>query len=149
MKPLLKLLVFFTLISSLPISKSFCQSRDSTVDMASRVSCYVQAYNVNKRLWNATGFFFSTKHKLYFITNNHVVGDKFFVDEYKQLKRHSPPKDSIPDKLSIRVYGKALNDTINLDLAIRINNKPIYLTFKNSTSPNDLMDIVAIPVSQN
>jgi hypothetical protein len=149
MKDISKILVFFAVINSFFISKSFCQYRDSTVDMASRVSCYVQTYNGNKRLWNATGFFFSTKTKLYFITNNHVVGDRFFIDEYRQIQKRDPAPDLIPDKLSIRVYGKALNDTINFDLPIRVNNKPIYLTFKNSATQNDLMDIVAIPVSQN
>ncbi len=149
MKPILKVLLFLTAVNFLFIPKSFAQARDSTVDMASRISCYVQIYTGNKRLGNATGFFFTTGHKLYFITNNHVVGGKFFVEEYKRLTRHNPPQDSIPDKLSIRVYGKALNDTINIDLPIRANGRPTYLTFQNSVTTDDLMDIVAIPVSQN
>ena len=66
MKTKLILLIAFLAILD---SKVFAQTRDSTVDMASRVSCYVQAYKLNKRLWNATGFFFNTGHKMYFITN--------------------------------------------------------------------------------
>lgn len=149
MKPLLKMLLLFIACNLLFTNKLLSQVRDSTVDIFSRVSCYVRAYNGNTRLWNATGFFFGTKNKVYFITNNHVVGDKFFIDEYKQIQKHAPPQTLIPDKLSIRVYGKALNDTVNIDLPIRINNKPTYLTFNNSSVAGDLMDVVAIPVSPN
>lgn len=139
------IMMFVTTFNSL----SFSQKRDSTVDTYSRISCYVQAFNGGHRLWNGTGFFFSTKSKLYFITNNHVVGGKFYIDEYTQMNKQAPTPDLIPDNITIRVYGKALNDTVNINLPLIINNKTSYLTFNNSLVLGDLMDVVAIPIPQN
>jgi hypothetical protein len=134
---------------------SFCclntkgQTRDSTVDIYSRVSCYVQAFKGDHRLWNGTGFFFNTKGKLYFITNNHVVGGKFYIDEYIQGHGYPPTADLFPDNIIIRVYGKILNDTVNIRIPLIIDNKLAYINFNNSSILNDLMDVVAIPIPQN
>ena len=149
MKPIFKFSFILIICNLFFCIKSFSQARDSTVDIFSRISCYVQVYNGSNRLWNATGFFYSTGKKLYFITNNHVVGGKFFIDEYTQINKKVPTPNLIPDNITIRTYGKALNDTVTIKLSLIINNEISYLTFNNSSILGDLMDVVAIPIPQN
>jgi len=109
----------------------------------SKVSCYVEIYHNAKILGNATGFFFKTTTKTYFITNNHVVGDKFFKDEYLQIHKHVPPTDSIPNKLIVRAYGNGINRTSNITLALNQS----YIKFYNDVAKTNLMDVVAIPIN--
>jgi hypothetical protein len=129
---LLLILIFFSINS---------YSQDAAP--LSKVSCYVEIYHGTKILANATGFFFSTTTKTYFITNNHVVGDKFFKDEYLQLHHHAAPADSIPNKLIVRVYGYGINRTFNITFPINQS----YIKFYNDVTKNNLMDVVAIPVN--
>jgi len=127
---------------------SYSQDTVKSVDEFSKVSCYVEIYSSNKFLGNATGFFFSTAHKSYFITNNHVVGGKYYQNDYIQKYKHAAPLDSIPNRLEIRVHGSSLGKTGIIRLPLVNNNKPIYISFNNpSNIPLDIMDVAAIPIN--
>lgn len=140
-----KLIFFLLLIISL---KSFSQTSNSSVDTYSKISCYVDIFHENKLLGNATGFFFTTKTKVYFITNNHVVGGKFYKDEYLRDHKHVVPLDSIPNKIKIKVYGARLNQSFFITVPLINNHDTAYIKFNNATYKNDdLMDVVAIPIN--
>ncbi|WP_461449880.1 trypsin-like peptidase domain-containing protein [Mucilaginibacter sp.] len=126
---------------------AYSQNVKSNIDQLSLSSCYTIATNGTKELWNASGFFIIVKDKVYFITNNHVVGDDFAKTEYIRDHHHSLPVDSIPDKLKIRVYSGKINSTFNVELPLINRNKVLYIKFWED-SPNNLkpMDVVAIPV---
>ncbi|MDP9079295.1 MAG: serine protease [Bacteroidota bacterium] len=109
----------------------------------SKVSCYVEIYHDNKKLGNATGFFFNTATKTYFITNNHVVGGEFFKNEYVRLHNHALPIDSTPNKITVRIYRYEINNTFNITLPIDQS----CIKFYNDAAKNNLMDVVAIPIN--
>ena len=115
------------------------------VDTYSRSSCFVIQLRNAQPLRVATGFFFSNQKRTYFITNNHVVGGKFFVDEYISTHKNvAPPLDSLPNKISIRIYDVQVGTTCNALVPIEDNS---YLKFYADPEKTKLIDLVAIPIS--
>jgi hypothetical protein len=140
---------YFFIISFLIVTseyKSF--SQNNIIDPFSRSSCLIVGYRNSKPLLNATGFFLKIGYKTYLITNNHVVGGEFAQNEYK--KNHpgkSAPIDSLPDRLSVRVYGTNLNAPFFITIPLK-NKDTTYIKFwANETKKAGLMDIVAVPIT--
>ncbi|GAA4087455.1 trypsin-like peptidase domain-containing protein [Mucilaginibacter panaciglaebae] len=136
----MKKIVLLLTIALLSITSLFAQD----VDPFSKSSCYVEIYNGKNILGNASGFFFHTKTKYYFITNNHVVGGDFAKNEYKALHKHNIPADSVANLLKVRLYNSSLNSTFFIELPLLSNNKNNYMIFNDGNG--NPMDIVAIPI---
>lgn len=115
------------------------------VSLVSKVSCSVEAYHDETIIGTATGFFFATSRKVYFMTNNHVVGGKFAKQDYFTQHGHEIPVDSLPTKLIVRAYGPKANETINIHFPLEGS----VIFFHTDNSNRELMDVVALPVSAN
>ncbi len=117
----------------------------SQIDTYSKSPCLVTMFNTKIPFKVATGFFYSTKTKTYFITNNHVVGGEFYINEYrKSHKSIIVPDDSLIKKISIRLYDTRIGKTF--DVQIPINEKS-YIIFYSDSQNKQLMDAVAIPIN--
>lgn len=144
------------LVSLLLFSSSICFPQISlpnaleTLDPITATSCYTESYNGNKGIAQGTGFFIDVKGKLYFITNDHVVGGDFFIDEYKRKYHSLPPSDSIPDTLHVRLLRGNLDSFILLKLPLKKNGKDNYIKFwGDELKKINEIDAVAIPVDYN
>ncbi len=122
----------------------------SQVDEYSLGSCLVLATKDTTYLWNATGFFLKANSSLYFITNNHVVGGQYFIDEYQAKKNtlQLPPEDSLPNSLKIRVYDSLVGSFKWFDLNLKNSiGMSRVITFQETPgNKRSLLDVVAIPI---
>ncbi|MES2003281.1 MAG: trypsin-like peptidase domain-containing protein [Bacteroidota bacterium] len=138
----MKLLVFlcFFLIIAL-VGKS-------QIDPYSFGSCVVLAQKDSTILWNATGFFLKVNSSTYFITNNHVVGGQYYIDEYMSVHKHAPPRDSFPNNIRIRIYDSLIGGFRWFGLNLfNPQASPKAISFKLDTNdPTSLLDVVAIPI---
>ena len=129
MKTTLPKFLFLLLISTIRFSTLSAQRTRDMIDSFSTSSCYVVATKTDKRLWNGTGFFININSKFYFITNNHMVGGNFYVNEYTELNKKSPPKDSFPDTLRVRIYKNILNSYSEYYIPLFHNGNSVCIKF--------------------
>jgi len=139
------ILLFLLFISNNIFSQ---QLTNDIIDNFSTTSFYVISSFKDKNLKIATAFIVEVNKKLYLITNNHVVGGEFFSNEYKQIHGMSPPKDSFPDGLSLRLYNKVFGKSSFLKVSLYDkNNKELFIKFwENESSKTNLLDVVALPL---
>jgi hypothetical protein len=102
----------------------------------------------NHELKNATCFFIRVNSQRYLITNNHVAGLEYFVDEYKRLHKDTlPSNDSIPDNLKVRMYDSIVGSFHFMNVPLfDVNNKPLYRKFYDNNNQASLLDVIAIPI---
>lgn len=126
------------------------QFTNDLLDQFSSTSCYVIAYHKETPISSATGFFISANANLYFVTNNHVVGAEFFINEYKRdNNQQSPPAQKIPDHLKVRIYNKEFGKFTFLNIPLSDNGKNRCIKFwENETQKIEMLDIVAIPTPE-
>lgn len=127
----------------------FGQRRGPVIDDFSRSSCFVQSARGSTLLKGGTGFFLDVNGKTYFITNNHVVGGEFAVEEHVRILKTPFPADSIPDKIYIRVFDSLYERTTLMTLMLSESNTTKYLNFWEDPDRKKLMDIIAVPVSDS
>ena len=141
------------LITLLAITFSFCKAQpiSDLVDNFTTFSCFVVTQKNNKPLNFATGFFLRSSDSItYFITNNHVAGLEYFVNEYKEMSGVMPADSSIPDKLNIRIYDTSYGkfSLMNVDL-VKNGTSTCIKFYENEKNPATLLDIIAIPLDKN
>ena len=123
-------------------------AQNQSIDGFSTTSCFVLASKGSKQLWQASGFFVSVKSQKYFITNNHVVGGDFFVDQYKRNNKALPSSDTIPDSIHVRVYDSTIGSFHWINLSLIKEGKSSWIPFwENEIEKNNLLDVVAFKLS--
>lgn len=142
-----KFLLFIIFLGCNTVSSG--QRRGPVIDEFSRSSCFVQSARGSTLLKGGTGFFLEVNGKTYFITNNHVVGGEFAVEEHVRILKTPFPADSIPDKIYIRVFDSLYERTTLMTLMLSELNTIEYLNFWEDPNRKKLMDIIAVPVSDS
>lgn len=120
------------------------------VDSFSTSSLSIIAFNKNNQpLWNGTGFLLKIDSIVYLISNNHVVGDEFYMQEYLRRHKKYPPNDSFPEYVTIRIIGSDLNSTKHEKIKLyNDKNRPTFIKFyQNKQIQTSLLDVVAIPLN--
>lgn len=146
----MKLKNCFLLLFIFNISVAKSQLATNYIDPFSLSSCYVEAHNGNKYLWNATGFFIKESSTIFLITNNHVVGGEFYINEYLRDHKKRPPVDSFPNKLTVRIYGKNYGESKTISVNLKRNGNYIYTKlYDNDKDSSTILDVVAVPIIDN
>ena len=126
---------------------SYAQFTKDYVDIYSQTSIELLANKGDKGLWSGTGFLIDLNNKIYLITNNHIVGEEYKKNEYKQLYNRDLPPDSIPDALLLKCYSEKLNQWSVNKILIRPKNEPLFIKFyEDDNDKNTILDVVAIPI---
>lgn len=143
MKYILVLLLTFVICLSF-------NAQNDKIDPFTKSSCFVQISKKGKQIATATGFFVILNKKGYFITNNHVVGGEFLINEYKRNHNNQmPPIDDYPDTLYVRAYGKDINEFKTIKIPLYKNDVKNWIEFwEDENTKKNLLDIVAIPITQ-
>lgn len=147
----MKIILSILIIPSLLITNfSFGQlpATKQIVDRYSLSSFYLVGTKNGNRLWNATAFLVEVKQELYLITNNHVFGGEYYIEEFKRDNGGKAPTD-FPDTVYIRLYNRklmnfnwypvALNDSIGRHKWIKF--------YDNDKDPASILDIAAIKLT--
>ena len=144
----MKKLFLLTFAVSITLN-SFSQELESLVDFNSLASIPIQAQKGRKPLWNGTGFFLKVNDIIYLITNNHVVGGKYHIDEFNRNNKNSLLKDTLPDILKIRLYDKKIGSYKYESLGLEdLKGNFLYTKiYENEKDINTLLDVVAIPIT--
>lgn len=119
------------------------------VDNFTATSCYLEGSRKGHLLWSGTGFFVKVNTKYFLITNNHIVGGEFYINEYKELHKNKyPSKDSFPDSLKVRLYDKVLYSYRVLSIPLLTKENSNWIKFwENEINKQNLLDVVAIPLT--
>lgn len=144
----LKVKTYFLLTFTLSVNVAKSQLATAYIDNYSLSSCYVEAHNGNKYLWNATCFFIKVSSTIFLITNNHVVGGEFYINEYLRDHHKRPPTDSFPDNLTVRIYDKNYGTSRIKKINLKRNGSYIYTKFyDNDKDLSTILDVVCVPIS--
>lgn len=143
-----RIILFFVFVSSLNNLRAQAPLTKDYIDEFSASSCFIIGLNHNnKPIFSATGFIAKFNHSRYLITNNHVVGGKYAQDEYLKLHGHPIPSDSLPDVLSIRLYGQYLGQSEQIKIHLKDRRGKTWVQFyENDNDSATLLDVVAIPI---
>jgi len=117
------------------------------IDQGSLASVRITANRDNAFLKSGTGFFIAVNsYKVYFLTNDHMVGGQFDRDEYFRLYHKQIPKEKIPNTLVFNLFDFAFNRTIQDAISIRdTNGTPLWIPFwENEEKKSGLLDVIAI-----
>lgn len=145
MRTIILSIVLIVLLIHASTQKVFCQNKKQLIDPFSIASYHVEMIGYNKTIIGcATGFFLVVKSKYYFITNNHVVGDEFYKQEFKS---GIIPDSMIVKSLRIRLYNNKINSVFNITLPLFKGKDTLYTRFWEDGKRKNLMDVVAIPIS--
>lgn len=144
----------FLLSLSFLLSWNTCYSQEDTIrkyiDQFSTCSLFLLSRNGTNPLASATGFLIRVNKTVYLLTNNHVLGLEYHINEYKRFnKGKTPSRDSIPDNLLVRMYDKNIGVTNTESISLfDKNNNPLFIKFyTDPLTKKSLLDVVAIPLT--
>jgi hypothetical protein len=142
------LISLLLLISSSKLKSQILTS--AIIDKYSLSSLYVVAQNNDIRLWNASGFFMLIKSNIYFVTNNHVVGEEYYIDEFTRLHGKTPSIDSFPNYLKVRIYNTYAGrfSWLRIDLKDSSKKSNVIKFWENENKKEGLLDVVAIKMER-
>jgi hypothetical protein len=141
--------LIFVLWANNGVAQDRLLTKDYT-DPLSTASFFVTTARNNRPMKIATGFLLMVKDRIYFITNNHVVGGEHMQREYHRIYGKLMPPDSMPNQLVVRFPTDELSKFVPYNISI--NDAPDavpYIKFyENELNPSSILDIVAIDITK-
>lgn len=142
------------LLLSLPVlvfANSYAQLKTKDyVDYFSTTSCLVTINKSGNKMGTGTGFFVrNSDSAVYFVTNNHVAGLEFLVNDY--IRRNALPAHRlIPDELIVKIYSDSLGKYKYLSIPLFKNGLIACIKiYENEKDTTTILDVVAIPISKS
>jgi hypothetical protein len=130
---------------------AFCQNMtNELVNQYSQGSVEIIAIKNGHGLWMGTGFVVEQDSNFYLITNNHVLGGEYKIEEYKRQHNKQLPLDSIPDSIYVRFYTNLLGSFSWKYIAVsdQNNNHPLWIKFyEKDEKLNSILDVGAINIT--